>query len=121
MESHVYYIEGYWSRVGEEIERLGESVVAESGFGLIESKFLNLRFSERWYDKYRGWAKLGQKYKEGEAIPMIHRVMITLPLLLTRFLDDAVGDTRGLVTMTFKRGDLAPGKERRATATARVS
>ena len=93
--------EGSW--IGRQIDTY-KSTLAENNFELSDSKFLNLKASRFWYNLvYCRLFKLYKKRKEGEPIGIIPRVLIGLPLPITRLLDKLFTDEQDLAKMTFYR------------------
>jgi ubiquinone/menaquinone biosynthesis C-methylase UbiE len=78
---------------------------AAHGFQLQNTDFLNTQISRRWYAlAWLVYRRLfHQEHQEGDAIKPIGKAMIGLPLIATRFFDDAFGEKMNLAKLTFSR------------------
>jgi SAM-dependent methyltransferase len=82
-----------------------KNLFADHGFQLRNVQFLNTRASRRWYEfSWRVYRRLFSKeHHEGDQIYAVGRMLIGLPLVLTRVLDDLFVEERNLTKLAFAR------------------
>ena len=94
--------EGDWT--GRRVD-VYKSVFAESGFQLSRCRFLNTKVSRTWHDRVFGLYKrrIARQHHEGDPIAGPLKLVLALPMLITRILDDIFVEDRNLAKMTFHR------------------
>jgi hypothetical protein len=81
-----------------------ESLLAKHGFQLGQTLFLNTKVSRRWYEfSWRAYRRVFAHDHEGDRINFLGKVLIGLPLILTRALDDFLAEDQNLAKLTFVR------------------
>jgi SAM-dependent methyltransferase len=82
-----------------------ESLFAKHGFRLQQSQFLNTKVSRRWYEfSWRAYRRLfAQDHHEGDRINPLGKLLIGLPLIMTRGLDGLLTEDQDLAKLTFGR------------------
>jgi hypothetical protein len=81
-----------------------ESLLAKHGFQLGQTLFLNTKVSRRWYEfSWRAYRRVFAHDHEGDRINFLGKVLIGLPLILTRALDDFLTEDQNLAKLTFVR------------------
>jgi ubiquinone/menaquinone biosynthesis C-methylase UbiE len=98
------YLDGEGAGVNRTVE-VYRGVFAEHGFGLRDVQFLNSKISRRWYEfAWRVYRRLFRKdHHEGNQINIVGKLMIGLPLIATRFLDELFAEKSNLAKLTFTR------------------
>ena len=76
---------------------------ARHGFRLTSAAYLNLRFSRGVHQLLRR-RLVPVHHREGQPLGMMHRMLLTGALAVTRRLDDARDDSQDLTMMVFARG-----------------
>jgi SAM-dependent methyltransferase len=86
-----------------------QSLLAEHGFQLRKTQFLNTRVSRRWYEfAWRVYLRvLARDHHEGDRINALGKLSIALPLIVTRVLDNVLTEDGNLAKLTFGRSDNA--------------
>ena len=81
------------------------SLFAEHGFQLRQAQFLNTKVSRRWYEfAWRVYRRVfARDHHEGDQINAFGRLLIGLPLAVTRVLDDLLTEDQNLAKLTFTR------------------
>jgi ubiquinone/menaquinone biosynthesis C-methylase UbiE len=80
------------------------SLFAEHGFQLRQAQFLNTKVSRRWYEfAWRNYCRVARDHHEGDQINALGRLIIGLPLTVTRVLDDVLTEDQNLAKLTFIR------------------
>src|SRR5215471_13108194 len=81
-----------------------ESLLAKHGFQLGQTLLLNTKVSRRWYEfSWRAYRRVFAHDHEGDRINFLGKVLIGLPLILTRALDDFLAEDQNLAKLTFVR------------------
>ena len=82
-----------------------QQLFADYGFQLRHIEFLNTKVSRRWYEfAWRVYRRLfGAHHREGDQINRAGRLLIGLPLAVTRILDDLQTEDQNLAKITFVR------------------
>ena len=83
-----------------------KSLFADYGFKMDKPVFLNVKISEAWHHFiFHGLyiRFINKRHKEGEPINFIFRLLIGLPLFVTRYLDDIFVEQRNMAKMVFHR------------------
>jgi SAM-dependent methyltransferase len=82
-----------------------ENLFTKHGFQLRETRFLNTKVSRRWYEfSWRAYRRVfAHDHHEGDRINFLGKVLIGLPLILTRALDDFLTEDQNLAKLTFVR------------------
>jgi len=81
-----------------------ENLFTKHGFQLRETRFLNTKVSRRWYDfSWRAYRRVFAHDHEGDRINFLGKVLIGLPLILTRAFDDFLTEDQNLAKLTFVR------------------
>jgi SAM-dependent methyltransferase len=82
-----------------------ESLFAKHDFQLRQSQFLNTRVSRHWHDfSWRAYRRLfAYNHHEGDRINALGKLLIGLPLIMTRRLDDLLTEDQNLAKLIFGR------------------
>jgi SAM-dependent methyltransferase len=75
----------------------------EDGFELQDVQYLNTKVSRRWYEfSWRVYRRLfGRKHHEGEQINTVGKLLIGIPMMGARFLDELFVERSNLAKLTF--------------------
>jgi SAM-dependent methyltransferase len=84
---------------------LYENLLSKHGFEWRQTRFLNTKVSRRWYEfSWRVYRRaFAHDHHEGDRINFLGKVLIGLPLILTRVLDDFLTEDQNLAKLTFVR------------------
>jgi len=81
-----------------------ENLLAKHGFQWRETRFLNTKASRRWYEfSWRAYRRVFTHDHEGDRINFLGKVLIGLPLIVTRGLDNLLTENQNLAKLTFRR------------------
>jgi hypothetical protein len=82
-----------------------KSLLAEHGFQLVQTRFLNTKVSRRWFEfSWRAYCRVfAHGHHEGDRINFLGKFFIGLPLILARALDDVLTENQNLAKLTFVR------------------
>lgn len=82
-----------------------KNLFAEHGFQLRDVQFLNTKVSRRWYEfAWRVYSRVfGRQHHEGDQINPAGKLLIGLPLAVTRIFDDLQTEAQNLAKLTFMR------------------
>jgi ubiquinone/menaquinone biosynthesis C-methylase UbiE len=82
-----------------------ENLLAKYGFQLHQTQFLNTKVSRRWYEfAWRVYRRFfAHDHHEGDRINSLGKVLIGLPLIVTRGLDNFLTEDQNLAKLTFVR------------------
>jgi SAM-dependent methyltransferase len=82
-----------------------KQICADQGFRLHQVQFLNTKISRRWHNfAWRAYRRLAsRRHHEGDRIGADGRLLIGLPIAITRFLDDVFVEDQNLAKMVFHR------------------
>jgi len=82
-----------------------KNIFAEQGFQLRQLQFLNTKISRWWFEfSWRVYRRLFfRQHHEGDQIGAIGKLLIGLPIAITRFLDDLFVEDQNLAKMVFDR------------------
>jgi ubiquinone/menaquinone biosynthesis C-methylase UbiE len=80
-----------------------QNLFAEYGFQLRHVQFLNTKVSRRWHDfAWRVYSRVfGRHHHEGDQINPAGKLLIGLPLAVTRILDDLQTEDQNLAKLAF--------------------
>jgi SAM-dependent methyltransferase len=81
------------------------NLFADLGFQLRHVQFLNTKVSRHWYEfAWRVYRRIfARDHHEGDPINLLGKLLIKLPLIVTRFLDDLLTENQNLAKLTFIR------------------
>jgi len=82
-----------------------KSIFAEHGFHSRQIEFLNTKISRQWFEfSWRYYRRfLPSQYHEGDPIGPVGKLLIGLPIIISRFLDDLFVEDQNLAKMIFDR------------------
>jgi len=94
--------EGDWT--GRRVD-VYKAVFAASGFQLSQCQFLNTKVSRTWHDRVFGFYKrrIARQHQEGDPIGGTLKLVLALPMPITRMLDEIFVEDNNLAKMTFHR------------------
>lgn len=96
---------GEGSFIGRQVD-VYKSIFSEYGFRLSNLQFLNTKISRSWYRKiyYRIYKRfVNRNHQEGEPIGALLKLIIGIPIILTRYLDEFFVDEKDLAKMVFHK------------------
>jgi SAM-dependent methyltransferase len=82
-----------------------ENLLSKHGFQLRQTRFLNTKVSRRWYElSWRAYRRVfAHNHHEGDRINFLGKVLMGLPLIVTRALDDFLTEDQNLAKLAFVR------------------
>lgn len=96
---------GKGSWIGRQVD-IYKFIFAEHGFQLSQLQFLHTKISRLWHEWiftrfYRRF--ISKQHKEGDPIGVVAKILVGLPIPITRILDEIFVEEQNLAKMVFHR------------------